>query len=176
MNALEPIFLISLAGGLAVLFFGRRLFWLYIGLVGVLAGFELSQTYFPDMPYWLSLTIAIILGVIMAVLAIALQYVAMALAGFVGGAYVALQIMTLLPAIDVSQLPEWLLLVPGVFGALICLVVFNPALIVLSSFTGAAVLAQLVPLDPLLQNGLMLVLALVGMGFQFVVYKRRDEE
>lgn len=176
MDTLDPIFLISLAGGLTVLFFGRKLFWLYVGLVGVLAGFELTQEFFPQQSQWVYLTVAIVLGVVMASVAILIQYVAVALAGFVGGAYMTLQVMDILPMVQVSQLPDWFLVIPGVLGALICLLVFNPALIILSSLTGAAVLAQLLMLEPVIQNAVLVVLALAGMAVQFVAYGRRDEE
>ncbi|NQV70746.1 MAG: DUF4203 domain-containing protein [Pseudohongiella sp.] len=176
MGFTDPIFLISLAGGLTILFFGRKLFWLYIGFLGVLAGFELTQELFPQQSEWLYLIIGVILGAVMALLAMALQYAAVALAGFGGGAYAALQVMEILPMVQVAQMPDWILLVPGAIGALLCLVVFNPALIVLSSLTGAAILVQLIPLEPLIQNALLVLAALTGITFQFVVYQRIDKK
>ena len=176
MDNIDPLFLISLAGGLTILFFGRKLFWLYIGLLGVLAGFELTQQLLPQQPQWVYLAVGVVLGVAMALLAIALQYVAVALAGFVGGAYVALQVLQIIPAVQVNELSAWLLLIPGLIGAGLCLMVFNPALIVLSSVTGAALLVQLFPLDPLLQNLLLVLVAVIGIVFQFVVYRRGNQE
>ncbi|MEX0962760.1 MAG: DUF4203 domain-containing protein [Pseudohongiellaceae bacterium] len=173
MNNFDPIILISIAGGLVVLFFGRRLFWLYIGIVGFLAGFELAQELAPQQPEWLFLVVGLVLGVCMALLAMAFQYVAVALAGFAGGAYLALQVATVLPMVDPSQISSWLLVIPGLIGAGLCLLVFDPALIVLTSLTGSAILAQLVPAEPLIQNILLVVLGLIGIGFQLMNYQRK---
>jgi hypothetical protein len=173
MNNIDSMFTISLVGGLIVMFFGRRLFWLYIGLVGVLAGFELAHELFPQQSQWIFLLVGLVLGVCMALLAMAFQYAAIALAGFAGGAYLALQIGVVLPIVDPTQIPGWVLVIPGILGAIICVGVFEPALIVLSSLTGAALLVQLVAVEPLLQNLLLAALAVLGMGFQFVNYRRK---
>lgn len=174
MNSIDPMFIISLAGGLIVLFFGRKLFWLYIGLVGALAGFELAREIFPQQSEWVFLLVGLILGVCMALLAMAFQYVAVALAGFAGGAYLALQIGVVLPGVDPANIPSWVLIIPGILGAALCIAVFNPALIVLSSLTGAALLVQLAPIEPLLQNLLLVILAVIGAGFQFANYRRKQ--
>jgi len=47
---------------------------------------------------------------------------------------------------------------------------------VLSSLTGAAILVQLIPLEPLIQNALLVLAALTGITFQFVVYQRIDKK
>lgn len=172
MSNIDSMFAISLVGGLIALFFGRRLFWLYIGLIGVLAGFELARELFPAQSQLVFLLVGLVLGIGMALLAIAFQYVAVALAGFAGGAYLALQIGVVLPLVDPTQIPSWVLIFPGILGALLCVAVFEPALIILSSLTGAALLAQLAPTEPLFQNLLLAVLALIGMGFQFSTYRR----
>lgn len=172
MSTIDPIFLLSLAGGLTILFFGRRLFWLYIGLIGVLAGFELAGQLLPQQPEWLHLISGLILGAGMALLAIAFQYAAIALAGFVGAAYLVLQVGVIFPMINPAQFPSWILFIAGIFGAGLCLLIFEPALIMLSSLTGAAILVQLAPIEPLLQNLLLVILALVGGAFQFMIYKR----
>lgn len=172
MNYWDPMFLVSLAGGLAILFFGRKLFWLYVGLVGILLGFELVKAYLPQQPLWVALIAGIVLGAILAILAIATQFIAIGVAGLFGGAYLAMQILTLLPVTVAVQLQNWVLLLGGVLGALFCVLLFNPALIILSSLTGAAVLAQLFPIQPLFQTGLLFVIAVLGMSFQFTLYHR----
>jgi len=171
VDYLDPIFLVSLIGGMAILFFGRKLFWVYVGLLGFLVGFELIREYFPQQPQWFALVAGLALGVILAMLAMAMQYIAIGLAGFLGGAYLSVQILTILPIADSTQLQNWVPLIGGALGALLCMVVFEPALIVLSSLLGAAVLAQLAPIDSTLQAILMLLLALAGMGYQFKEYR-----
>jgi len=174
MNGIDPEFLISLAGGLLVLFFGRRFFWVYIGLVGLLSGFELAREMFPLQPQWVFLLAGLMLGVCMALLAMAFQYVAVALAGFAGGTYLALKFAVVLPMIEPNQIPSWLIIVPGILAAIVCVAVFNPALIVLSSLTGAVLLTQLIPIDPPLQYLLLVALAAAGLAFQFMSYRNKE--
>lgn len=176
MNGMDPEFLISLAGGLLVLFFGRRFFWVYIGLVGLLSGFELAREMFPQQSQWVFLLAGLFLGVVMALLAMAFQYLAVALAGFAGGAYLALQIAVVVPMIEPSQIPSWVLIIPGILCAVLCVAVFNPALIVLSSLTGAVLLTQLTPIDPPLQYLVLVALAAAGLAFQFTSYRRNGKE
>ena len=171
MNYLDPIFIISLIGGLAILFLGRKLFWVYVGLLGFLVGFDLMKEYLPEQPQWIALVAGLILGIVLAMLAMAMQYIAIGLAGFLGGAYLSLQILTILPMAVSSQLQNWVPLIFGALGALFCIVMFEPALIVLSSLLGAAILAQLAPIEPILQALLMLFIAIVGMVYQFKKYK-----
>ena len=174
MNTISPEFLISLAGGLLVLFFGRRFFWVYIGLVGLLSGFELAREMFPLQPQWVFLLAGLVLGICMAALAMAFQYVAVALAGFAGGTYLALQIAVVLPMVDPNQIHSSLLIIPGILTAIVCIVIFNPALIVLSSLTGAVLLTQLAPVDPPLQYLLLVALAAAGLAFQFMSYRTKE--
>jgi len=174
MNGIDPEFLISLAGGLLVLFFGRRFFWVFVGLVGLLSGFELAREIFPMQPQWVFLIVGLMLGVCVALLAMAFQYVAVALAGFAVGTYLALQIAVVLPSVEPTQVPSWLLIVSGIVTAVICIAIFNPALIVLSSLTGAVLLTQLVPIDPPLQYALFVALAFAGLAFQFMSYRGKE--
>ncbi|MEQ8952494.1 MAG: DUF4203 domain-containing protein [Gammaproteobacteria bacterium] len=170
-----PLILLAGASGLIMLFFGRRFFWRYIGLLGVLVGLQLAAEFIPGQPRGVAFAAAIGLGVLMALLAIALQYVAVALAGFVGGIYAGYQLLNIFPAIDTTSIPEILFLIPGVIGALFCLLLFNPGLIVLSSLTGAAILTQLFPLEALVQTLLFFVLASIGIVFQATMYVRRGD-
>ena len=164
--------LVMLAGGLAILFFGSKLFWLYIGVIGMLVGFELAEYYLPGSPTWIFLSCGALLGIITAVLAILMQYVAVGLAGFVGGSYLAAQVLDILPVIDGGELQWLLLLIPAVLGTIICILVFDLAIIFLSSLTGAAILVQLFEMNPALQNILFAVLAVVGLLVQYSVYAR----
>ena len=164
--------LVMMAGGLGILFFGRKLFWLYVGVVGMLLGFELAQNYLPDAQLWLFLICGAVLGIISAVLAILMQYVAVGLAGFVGGSYLAVQVLDILPMINVGELQWLLLLIPAVLGTIVCIMVFDLAIIFLSSLTGAVILVQLFEMNPALQNVLFLVVAVIGASVQYTVYSR----
>lgn len=164
--------LVMIASGLAILFFGRQLFWLYLGVVGMLIGFELAGFYSPQAPLWIVLVSGAFFGIIAALAAVFMQYVAVGVAGFVGGSYLALQILEFLPVGNLGELQWVLLLIPAVAGAVLCILVFDLALICLSSLTGAVILVQLFVMDSQLQNILFVIVALAGFSVQYLAYSR----
>ena len=68
MNFSIPIF--SILIGVVILFFGRKLFWLCVAAIGFAAGVELAPHLVQDPSALLSLTIALLLGIIGALLAL----------------------------------------------------------------------------------------------------------
>jgi hypothetical protein len=78
---------VTLVVGLAVLLFGRRLFWLFVGAAGFAVGLHLAPAALPDSPEWLVVVAALALGIVGAVLAIVLQWLAAALGGFAVGVH-----------------------------------------------------------------------------------------
>src|SRR5438552_18405709 len=83
MNASIPI--LSALIGAAVLLFGRKLFWLCVAAIGFAAGVTLASHIVSEPSAVLQLTFAILLGFIGALLALFLQKLAIALAGFLAG-------------------------------------------------------------------------------------------
>lgn len=59
--------------GIALLTLGRKLFWLFVGLIGFEAGTQFAGRMFVAMPEWMTLLIAIAVGLLGAILAIFLQ-------------------------------------------------------------------------------------------------------
>jgi hypothetical protein len=169
MDSLSLI--ITLVAGLAALLFGRRLFWLFVGLVGFLVSFNLATEFLSGQPQWVILLIALLVGIVGALLAVFLQYIAVAVAGFMAGGYAVFALMQLLN-LDINQ--EWLywfiLILGGVIGAILILLVFDWALIILSAGVGAATLVQLAErfteLSPALNLILFFLLLIVGIAFQ----------
>lgn len=169
MDSLSLI--ITLVAGLAALLFGRRLFWLFVGLVGFLVSFNLATEFLGGQPQWIILLIALVVGILGALLAVFLQYIAVAVAGFLAGGYAVLSLVRLL-SLDLNQ--EWLFwfifILGGVIGAILILLVFDWALIILSSGVGAATLVQLaelfMELSPALNLILFFLLLIVGIAFQ----------
>ena len=86
---------LNILAGLAVLFFGRRLFWLFVGCVGFIVGFELAGDMLQGQPEWVILVIALGVGVLGAIASIFLQRVFVVVAGFFAGGYC---LSTLAPA------------------------------------------------------------------------------
>src|SRR6266704_6906082 len=75
--------------GIVVLFFGRKLFWLCVAAVVFVAGVELAPHLVNEPSPLLQLTVAIVLGLIGALLALFLQKVAIAVFGFLSGGKLA---------------------------------------------------------------------------------------
>src|SRR5262245_35777477 len=121
-----------LAGGL-LLVFGRKLFWFYIALLGFAAGLNVSTQLFHVQEEWLRLLIGIAFGVIGAVLAYFFQKIAIGVAGFLGGAYVATSLLAaLVPESGrVGNGLEWILFfVGGILGVIVATTLFDWALMI----------------------------------------------
>src|SRR5438477_12001630 len=90
MHSSVPI--LSVLMGCALLFFGRRLFWLFVAALGFAIGLQLAPYLSQNPPLWLSLLLSIGLGLLGALLAVMLQKLAIAIAGFLVGGRVAVAI------------------------------------------------------------------------------------
>src|SRR5205823_14268624 len=87
MNLSVPI--ISVVIGAAILLFGRKLFWLFVAALGFAVGLEMAAYFMREPPQWMTLLVALGCGVIGALLAILLQKLAIAIAGFIAGGRIA---------------------------------------------------------------------------------------
>lgn len=150
--------------GLVLLFFGRKLFWLFVGATGFVVGMEAAALLFPHQPD-AALIGGLILGLIGAVIAIFVQKIALGIAGFLSGGYL---LMTALRSWEL-QTPEtaWVsFIIGGVIGAVLMYVVFNWALIILSSISGAHLILHSFGLSHQVATAAFVVLALFGILVQ----------
>lgn len=72
----------NIAAGAALLLAGRRLFWLFVAITGFLVGAEVTGDMFVNQPRWVVWVLAAGASIIGAVLAMLLQRIAFAVAGF----------------------------------------------------------------------------------------------
>lgn len=156
---------ISVIIGLALLFLGRKLFWFFVGAAGFIIGFTYGPQIFQVESRVVILVIALLAGILGALIAIFLKGVAIAIGGFIAGGYIAVEVLRFL---DIAVGPEpWLIyLAGGILGAVLLLLIFNWALIVLSSLLGASVIIENVTLRPSWEVLLFLVLAVIGIIVQ----------
>ena len=157
--------------GVIMLFFGRKLFWLYVGCLGFVVGFEYAP-YIWQIQSNLSMVIsAIITGIIGAVLALFFQKIAIGFAGFVAGGYIALNLITLLgPGLEQAV---WLpYVIGGIIGALLLFFIFDWALIFVSSLTGAMLIVQAAKLSPGMGTLVYFALVIAGVALQTLMYRR----
>ena len=132
---------INLVLGGALLLAGRKLFWLFVGAAGFVTGIQLA-TRFTQGPEWLAILIGLIIGVIFALLAIFLQAVVIGIAGFLTGGYVLMALAALL-GIDVTGATTWIVyIIGGILGLILVSLLFDWALITLSSLAGASLIIQ----------------------------------
>jgi hypothetical protein len=122
--------------GVVILLFGRKLFWLCVAAVGFAAGVEIAPHLVHEPSPLLALTVAVVLGLIGALLALFLQKIAIAVLGFLAGGKLAGAIAAAF-FVQYAQHSTVIFLVGGVIGAILLLVLFDWALIVVSSLIGA---------------------------------------
>ena len=150
--------ILHLLAGVLLLFFGRRFFWLFVGLVGYLLGFEFATEYLNVESQWLAMGLAALFGVASAVLSMFFQLVAVGIAGFGAGLYAAMELL-------VSASP-WIGVLCGALGAAVAVAVFGWALVLLSALAGAAALLDPFDLEPGVRMIAFVVLAALGIAFQ----------
>ncbi len=169
MNFSLPI--ISVLVGIALLFFGRRLFWLFVAALGFAIGLQLAPYLSQNPPLWLSLLLSLGLGLLGAIVALLLQKVAIGIAGFVVGGRVAVAIAAAF-WVNHAHYSTITFVVGGIVGALLLLALFDWALIIFSSIEGARLIADVVHLPSTGTNILLVVLAIFGIIVQAMMFRR----
>jgi len=166
-----PNTMITVVIGVLMLVFGRKLFWLFVGCLGFAVGFNYAPYVWQVQSNLFLLILATITGVIGAVLAFFFQKLAIGLAGFAGGGYIALNLMNLF-GIRIEQ-AIWLpYLIGGVVGALLMFFIFDWALIFVSSLAGATLIIQAAKLPPRMEIAVYLALIVAGFVIQTVLYRK----
>jgi hypothetical protein len=170
--------IITLVLGTIVLFFGLRLFWLYVGSMGFAIGFAIGQVALENNADWIRWVLALALGAILAVLAILLQKPMAAIAGFIalgGSAAIAVSVIVEDYA---SWLPWVALAVGGLIGAVLAWVLFVPGVIFLTSLSGAASIVGAIESRWGMNDILFLVfwLGLAAAGMVVQVMTRRSDQ
>jgi hypothetical protein len=151
--------IVSLILGVALLVAGRKLFWLFVGVAGFIAGLQLA-TQFWRGPEILAIVVGLVVGIIFAVLAIFLQGVAIGVAGFLAGGYV-LTVLAGMIGLNQGAFSWIIYVIGGIIGVLLVIFLFDWALITLSSLAGASLIMQALAPNG---NGGILFLALVIIG------------
>ncbi len=164
--------LISLLLGAVILLVGRRLFWLFVAAIGFAGGLELTPYLLQHAPPWLGLVIGLVLGLLGAVLALLLQKIAIAIAGFVVGGHFATSLLAAFVSTH-AQYAGVTFVIGGVIGALLLLIVFDWALIFFSAIVGAHLIANNLHLPPSGTTIVFLALTVVGIIAQAALFGRR---
>jgi hypothetical protein len=156
--------------GLILLVLGRKLFWLLVGAVGFIVGMNLAQLFATEQPAWAILLIALLGGLVGSVLAVFLQRIMVAVAGFLAAGYVLTQLMAYFQ-VELGGIAWLVFLLGGALGAVLASATFDWALVILSSLTGAALFVEgltglVAGFEGLLSALLLLILFMVGIAIQ----------
>lgn len=159
--------IVRILAGLGLLTLGRKLFWLFVALVGFEFGFFIAERFFQRPANDLiALGIGVLFGIVAALIAVFLQQLAIYVGGFLAGGGI---LVRLFEALGVGgPRPENLLLIlvfviGGIIGAIVMIYLFDWALIVLSSLAGAGLLAGIATANGL-PYGLIIFIVLFIIG------------
>jgi len=157
--------IIPLLIGVLLLILGRKLFWLFVAAVGFAAGWAVATNLLHVQPEWVALALAVVVGVVGALLAHFVSRLAIGLAGFLAGGFLALSLVGLLDL----QANWWgwvAFVVGGILGSLLLGAALEWALIGFSSLAGAVLVAGSLDLSPSTHLLLLLGLFVVGVIIQ----------
>jgi hypothetical protein len=157
MNALNLIV------GLCLLCLGQRLFWFFVGAAGFVAGLVVGQELLQGQAEWIVLVVAIVAGIIGALLAIFLQKLAIGVAGFLFGGFLA---MSLALGFGANSFVWPAFALGGIVGAILVWLVFDWALILLSSLAGATLVVGSFALERGAEALLFVALFIAGIAIQ----------
>lgn len=163
--------ILVLLAGVALLVAGRRLFWLFVGLVGFFTVYYWFEPYSGTLSSgrWVLAVAAGLLGILLAIF---LQRFAVALAGFFVGGWAVVQFLGLSLA-KARTADVVIFVVAGIIAAILAVKVFEIALVFLSSLAGASLIVDAVHPGPTLARVLLVGLLVVGIAVQLGLTARR---
>ena len=164
--------------GVLLLLLGRRLFWLFVGAVGFVGGLQLSERVLPGRPDDVVIVFSLVVGLVAAVLAVVLRRFALAVAGFLAGGYLLMQLLAATaqgaPATAGDLAPWVVFAVGGLIGAVLMNLLFDWTLILLSAMSGAALICECVHgVNTQIMTAIFTALAILGVLAQAGLIRRR---
>ena len=166
-----PVPILSILLGAVVLFFGRKLFWLCVAAIGFAAGMEVAPYLMHEPTQILQLSVGLVFGFIGALLAMFLQKIAIAIAGFLAGGKLAIALVAAFFA-EGARYPGIAFVVGGIIGMILLLSLFDWALIVMSSAVGAYLISHTIVLPSTGATLLFVALAAIGIVVQASAFRR----
>ncbi len=165
---------INLLLGGSLLVAGRKLFWLFIGVLGFIIGMQFVERLWTG-PQTVAVIVGVVVGIIFALLAIFLETVAFAVAGFLAGGFVLTTFANMLGLNLGGGLLYWVVyLIGGIIGVALIMLLLDWALITLSSLAGASLIVQSFSSGAALGGVLFIVLFIIGILIQGSVLRREE--
>jgi hypothetical protein len=154
----------NILAGVILLLFGRKLFWLFLGIAGFLIGMKMAPMFFGDEPRWIQLSIAVGMGCLGAIVAILAQRLAFALGGFFAGMYLALGVGHFFALVEANT-TLFIALGGGIIGAIIATLIMDTAITILVCLVGAGAIVGELQVSQTMH--ILIFLLLAGAGFIF---------
>jgi MFS family permease len=177
MDIINPI--LSIVLGILLLTTGKKLYWLFVAVVGFVIGLALAIQ-LNLSPLWLNYVVAFGAGVIGAILGTFLQKLAIALVGFVVGGYGAFYLTSTLLGLNAEPTNWMAFIIGGIVGLLLVASVFNWALYILSSWAGATLVTRTVTegvkMNPTIGLVIFFVLFVLGMVIQAGLFREQPKK
>ncbi len=164
---------LTLALGILLLLFGRRAFWIFVAVVGFIAGLTFATMFIHGQPELVILLIAIVAGFIGAILAIMLEWLAILIGGFLAGGYLATSLAVSLGMTIASG--NWVIyIVGGIIGLILVVALFDWAIIILSVLLGTEIIMTFLRSSVSAYYWLVFLgLVVVGLVVQAGIWHRR---
>ena len=166
--------LINLVLGIVLLTTGKKLYWLFVGVIGFIIGMWFA-TKLVLSPAWLVYVVALGAGILGAILAHFLQHLALSLVGFLVGGYGA-YILTGMLGMN-AQATNWMaIIIGGIVGLLLVSSAFNWSLYILSSWAGATLVVSAIGLDGTVGTVVFFALFVLGMIIQVGLFRDQTQK
>ena len=167
--------LFSIILGAISLFFGRRLYWIFVGVAGFLLGLTLGPSLFMNVNQTWQPLITLLVAVLFAGLSLFLSKAMIAISGAVGlGVFMFL--------LTGAYLPDWavvtMTIIAAIAGLLASWLLFDWGLMLFSSIAGASLLTSgFISIIPRTSGADLLIFLFVFMiGFTFQIIKWTREQ
>jgi hypothetical protein len=133
--------ILDLIFGFILLFAGRTMFWLCVGIVGFLLGVQSTAYLGLTTNGPTALLISLGCGLLGIVLAVAFEWFMVVFGvGFLGGGYL---LMSIFPSVAGQESYSWLIFVAGgIVGMCLMIIIFDWTLIMISSLLGATLIVN----------------------------------
>jgi hypothetical protein len=160
--------LITILLGFILLVGGNQLYWLFVGAAGFFLGIAITEWIGFNQSLWQQLTFALAAGLAATFLSYYQRKIFVYLAGFLAGGY----FITSMPAVLGWNeiLSGWQAFVlAGALTTLGLILIYDLALIVISSLCGAAMIAQNLTFGSISSQAMFVVLILFGVIAQWLL-------
>lgn len=160
--------------GLALVFAGRKLYWLFVGVAGFVLGMLVGPQLLNGESDLVAFALALGIGVLGAILALAVHRLAVAVGGILAGGYLGAMLAQML-----NLEPDWLawgvVVVGAVMGTILLTTIFEYALIGLSALVGGLLVVQQMNLEQPVSMLALGGMLLIGVVAQYVALRREQK-